>query len=195
MADRELVTENFEMGTHHIGNRIDLADTDRVNETLLPRPDTRRRQDVSQSHNILDEPGHTEKPPALGIIPLFRINYGDAYPRKYEVLQQWEGIVDCLSDGIVKARILNLSHPKMPEEIVEIPMGQFSDPDFPLLKSGAVFYWSIGNTVSKGGQRQLISEIRLRRLPKWTATDIENALSAGEKLLESIEKNVRHNST
>lgn len=87
-------------------------------------------------------------------------------------VQEWEGTVVGQRRGMIIARLRDLLHQGRFEETAEIPLDNLSDPDKPLVAEGAVFYWTIGYTVSRGGQRTLASEIRFRRDPCWSASDL-----------------------
>jgi hypothetical protein len=60
-----------------------------------------------------------------------------------------------------------------PEEEAEIPLEELSPHDLPLVRAGAVFYWTIGYRDSVTGQRTRQSSIVFRRLPAWTDRELE----------------------
>ena len=88
------------------------------------------------------------------------------------LVQQWEGtVVDVLPQMLI-ARLRDLLHQQRPEERAEIPLAQVSEPDLPLVSTGAVFYWTVGYRISPSGQRTLASDIRFRRDPCWSESDL-----------------------
>ncbi len=120
-----------------------------------------------------------------GQLPTFR-------PRRYEKpsdrfipLQKWEGVVLEVEPDIFRARLVDLTCPNPPEE-VELPRGEVSDSDVDLLRPGGLFYWTIGYLDDRFGQRQRTSRIRFRRLPPWTADELESARREAELLAECI---------
>lgn len=88
-------------------------------------------------------------------------------------LQRWEGIVlQILKDSMV-ARLIDLSENR-PEGEAEFALSEIHSDDWPLVKPGAIFYWTIGY-LDKGGQRIRASLIRFRRLPRWRNDELEMA--------------------
>jgi len=89
-----------------------------------------------------------------------------------ELLQQFEGTVEAVSDDgtAFTARLRDRTEVDMPDEMAEFELEEVSSFDQPLVRPGAVFYWSIGYRVARHGGKQRTSEIRMRRLPTWSST-------------------------
>ena len=95
--------------------------------------------------------------PARPLVWLRRKSTG----RQFQILQQFEGVVcKCDAQGMrVELSDLTSSNPR---EFADISLEDVSEQDLPLVKPGAVFYWSLGFETSTGGQRSRVSEIRFR---------------------------------
>ncbi len=89
--------------------------------------------------------------------------------------QRWEGVVTSVTGDSFVAELRNQTDTTAPLEVAEILRAELSADDVPLLKPGAVFYWSIGYHVTKFGQQTKQSSIRFRRLPAWIAADLSAA--------------------
>ena len=89
----------------------------------------------------------------------------------FKALQKWEGMVEQVYDDYFSARVIDKTK-SSPDEYVEFDIEEIDREDSALIKPGAVFYWSIGYYTSVLGQRFRVSEIRFRRLPAWSASDI-----------------------
>ena len=116
--------------------------------------------------------------------PLIRLPAGTLPREKIRVLQKWEGVVTEITEDSVFADLQDLSELSLPIEVVEIPIEEISEDDRHLLIEGAVFYWSIGYETSAGGQLRRMSEIRLRRTPRWTKRAIQQIRKRAEELFE-----------
>ena len=118
------------------------------------------------------------------VAPLIRLPAGTLPLERVRVLQQWEGVVTDVTNDSFFADLQDLSDSSHPLEVVEIPIDEVSEDDRPLLVEGAVFYWSIGHETSAGGTLRRMSEIRMRRMPRWTKRDIQNVAKRAEELFE-----------
>lgn len=98
-------------------------------------------------------------------------------------LQRWEGtVIECTEETFF-ARLHDLSSDG-PDEEVELLMGDVPDEDRPLVEPGAVFYWSIGHLIKPSGERPRISNLRFRRLPVWSASELKAAGERAEDVAE-----------
>jgi hypothetical protein len=93
---------------------------------------------------------------------------------RFDVLAQWEGVVLSVGVDYFVARLIDLTEAH-PDEEAEFDMLDVSDADRALLSSGASFYWVLGYHTKANGQRVRESVLRFRRLPAWTAQDIDEA--------------------
>ena len=102
-----------------------------------------------------------------------------------ESLQKWEDIVEEINEDFFSARVTDKTNNSR-EEYVEFDLEEIDPDDMNLLKSGAIFYWSIGYYTSQAGQRFRSSEIRFRRLQAWTHRDLEDADNKASKLAKQL---------
>ncbi|TKB67655.1 MAG: hypothetical protein E8D47_03640 [Nitrospira sp.] len=93
----------------------------------------------------------------------------------FRSLQSWEGVVETATSEGFTARLWDRAK-KSPDQIAEFPIEEVSTADRDLVQPGAIFYWDIGYSEDKTGQRMRASLIRLRRLPAWTRKEIEKAI-------------------
>lgn len=116
--------------------------------------------------------------------PLIRLPAGTLPKKRVQVLQQWEGIVTAVAVDAFFADLQDVGDSSQPLEVVEIPIEEVPEDDRSLLVEGAVFYWSIGYETSPGGTLRRVSEIRMRRTPRWTKRAIQQVKKRAEELFE-----------
>lgn len=105
----------------------------------------------------------------------------------FEPLQEWEGYVVSVDDGVFFARLLDITNNESIErEQAEFSFDDVSSDDLSLVEVGAVFRWSVGYEKRVNGSRQKISSIVFRRLPRWTSDELEAARVAAKNLVSSI---------
>jgi hypothetical protein len=98
-------------------------------------------------------------------------------------LQSWEGrVLDVLKDSFV-AIVTDLTMPGV-EEQVELDLEEVTPDDLPLVRPGAVFYWSIGYRDEPSRSRSRVSVIRFRRLPRWSEREVANIAEGVRALKE-----------
>ncbi len=98
----------------------------------------------------------------------------------FVALQRWEGIVTECREETFLGHLTDLSA-EGPDEEVELLLEDIPDEDRSLVAPGAVFYWAIGYRFEASGQRSRVSSLRFRRLPVWSASELEAARArAGE---------------
>jgi hypothetical protein len=102
----------------------------------------------------------------------------------FNALQKWEGYVTEVGDDVFQARLIPIMGQGSEQE-AEIYITEVSKGDRAMIKPGAVFYWSIGYLEKPSG-RIRASVIRFRRLPKWTAKEIEVAENRAKALKELL---------
>lgn len=120
---------------------------------------------------------------------LIRLPPAQPSVRRFEVLQQWEGIIIEHDSEVATVELADLTNPGERKEIAELSLCEFAVSDRSLLGSGCVFYWTIGYDTTPGGQVRRLSEIRVRRTPRWTETEIENAKRKGQELFRQLTSN------
>jgi len=115
------------------------------------------------------------------------IKFPSISPRRSHMvsLQRWQGYVIKVSDISIFVKLVDLTQ-KGPDEEAEIPLEEISADDKDLIKSGAIFYWSIGYLDSYSGQRSRVSIIRFQRLPAWSKKEIDAAQREAERLQQII---------
>jgi hypothetical protein len=107
---------------------------------------------------------------------------------RFVALQRWEGIVtECRTETFL-ARLSDLTADGVEEEI-ELPLSDIAEEDLSLVALGAVFYWSIGYRIDAGGQRWRASTLRFRRLPVWSAAEIEQAKARASDVARTLGAN------
>ena len=92
----------------------------------------------------------------------------------------WVGKVDSINeaDGTFSAI---LTSPNSPDEYAQIGLDEVSEDDLKLLRPGAVFYWSVGQSINEAGRKVNESVIRFRRLRHWTRGEIERSRQSAKK--------------
>lgn len=97
-------------------------------------------------------------------------------------LQSWEGVVLQVKDDTFSVRLVDLSGDRAEEEM-ELETQELSDFDLELLEPGAIFYWTVGYRVKlPRGARERVSQIRFRRLPAWSRSEIAAAEERAKRL-------------
>ncbi len=92
----------------------------------------------------------------------------------FKVLQQWEGTVVSIEGDHFEALVRDVVDRRRPEERATIVLADIFEDDQPLIKPGAVFFWTIGYELKRAG-RKTSSVIRFRRLPKWSRFELDRA--------------------
>lgn len=111
---------------------------------------------------------------------------------KFEVLQQWEGVIRQVGVDEVECEITDLTNPSSPVELVAIPITEFSCQDHSLIAPGGVFCWSIGYETIRGGQVTRISEITMRRFGVVTKLETMADQTASSVLFSHLDELPSH---
>ncbi|MCL2725125.1 MAG: hypothetical protein FWD69_11875 [Polyangiaceae bacterium] len=117
-----------------------------------------------------------------------RIPVPSEQPYRFELRQQWEGVVthvDKDDNDELTVVLRDLTHPEQPDSEAVVSMDEVSPDDLVLVQPGAVLYWSIGYETTTTGERKRVSRIRFRRLPAWTRRDI-NRINARVAELDEL---------
>jgi hypothetical protein len=120
------------------------------------------------------------------VTPLIHLSRRGMPHRRFQVLQQWEGVVTRIAGDWFEADLRDLMNPKNPMEVAELPFAEISPADKHLIGPGCVFYWVIGYETRAGGQISRMSEIRVRRAPRWTRRKLD-ALKTRARELFTLE--------
>lgn len=99
---------------------------------------------------------------------------------RFIVLQKWQGYVTGRAETTFRARLEPLTG-EGPEQVAEIYVNEVDEQDQTLIEPGAVFYWTVGYHDKPSG-RERTSIIRFRRLPTWSAHEIDAAARDAEQL-------------
>ena len=84
----------------------------------------------------------------------------------------------------LRHRYSDRTDPTLPDEEVTLDLSDVPPGDLPLVKPGAVFYWSIGYADYPGVPRARQSRIYFRRIAGWTDTELENSKREAHRLAE-----------
>lgn len=105
---------------------------------------------------------------------------------RLEVLASWEGAVLAIDENAqtFTARLCDLASDEISEAVFDI--SDVNRIDLDLLEIGGIFRWLIGYRKQSYGQQERISALVFRRLPAWSAIDIEQALAEGKRLADRI---------
>lgn len=120
-----------------------------------------------------------------GMLPVFLPYRFEKDHERFIPLQKWEGVVLEVGPETFSARLADLTR-SSPEEEAEFPVDEISNADWALLQPGGVFYWTIGYSNDRFGQRKRESRIRFRRLPAWTAEEIEGARREADDIAKRL---------
>jgi hypothetical protein len=102
---------------------------------------------------------------------------------RFDVRQQWEGIVTSVDRDEFSVVLRDVIRRNAPEFEAVLSIEEISEDDLPLLKEGAVLYWTIGYK-TRAGTTERVSTIRLRRLPAWSRSDLERVQRQAHELDE-----------
>ncbi|OHX35092.1 hypothetical protein BJL95_00640 [Methylomonas sp. LWB] len=100
-------------------------------------------------------------------------------PRE-EIRQRWRGVIVSSNEEELTVQLEDLTNSENPNELVVLSRDEVDAKDQPLIEPGALFDWYMGYRQGQKYSRERFSTIRFRRLPPWTAAEIQNA----EKLAE-----------
>ena len=100
---------------------------------------------------------------------------------RFDAHQKWEGRVLDVDSSTFIAIVTDAKGGPVEEE-VEFDLEEVSPGDLGLVQPGAIFYWSIGYCTEPSGQRSRSSILVFRRLPAWSAKDLDQAKNQAEEL-------------
>jgi hypothetical protein len=168
-----------QLGADHVDSTLNISGGIVQESLLAPTLES------GTGWNSQEEQGTASVRPVHLAKPLIRLPEGTLPKKRMLVLQQWEGVVTEVAADSFFAELQDLGDSSQPIEIVEIPIDEVPKDDQSLLASGSIFYWSIGHETSAGGQLRRISEIRMRRTPRWTQQTIRRVIERAEELFET----------
>lgn len=101
-------------------------------------------------------------------------------------LRKWEGIVESLSKEGFIAKLKDVDR-EVPDERVEIDFDELTNVDErPLVKTGAIFSWTMGYSVTPSGTRKRQAILIFRRMPVWTEDDIEQGYKEADIMYAAL---------
>jgi hypothetical protein len=98
--------------------------------------------------------------------------------------QRWVGHVIAIEKDKFFSRLDDLTNPGT-YEIAELDISDVSPDDFKLLQKGAIFYWSIGETMNNG-QLKKESIIRFKRESQWTDHEIDSIEERTKEMMKNL---------
>ncbi len=101
---------------------------------------------------------------------------------RFKALQLFEGTVTEAGEEAFVATLRDQTDPADPLQRATISIDNVWESDRDLIAPGAVFYWSIGYRIEPHGQRSLTSNLRFRRLPAWTPSDLRRTEDVASSL-------------
>jgi hypothetical protein len=91
-------------------------------------------------------------------------------PPALRILQQFEGTVSAVTGEDFVAVLRDRTDPNRPEEEATFSLDEAGPDDLQLIEPGAVFYLTIA--YENRPYRRRTSEIRFRRMPRWSKADL-----------------------
>ena len=116
--------------------------------------------------------------------PPVRLPDGPQPRTRFDALQKWEGRVLEVRDTTFSAVVVDIR--EVTEEQAEFDLEEVSPDDIGMVEPGAVFYWSIGYRTDPSGERSRCSVLVFRRLPAWSARDLELARQGAQTLRDRL---------
>jgi hypothetical protein len=99
--------------------------------------------------------------------------------------QTWQGYVVEIKESTFIAKLDDLTKAGGTYEMAEFELDEVSPGDTNLLKPGAIFYWSVGSSITNG-QIKKESMLRFKRVAKWTEDDYDSAIDLANSWRQSI---------
>ena len=167
---------------------VDLLDYD----FILPTPPVSDRIPRRSSGSTTQEPkkeANTLSPSddlKMRAAPLIKLR-GELGPvRKFKVLQQFEGkVTEVYEDQTFRADLIDLTDKTSELENAEFSIEEIHPLDRDLIVPGSVFYWIMGYETTPSDYKR-VSEIRLRRSPRWSDHEIDSITKEGQDLFSKF---------
>lgn len=156
--------------------------------TFVLQPDSLRRN-LTPSPTLLPEVGN--KASSMSTLQVNRVQdsvqklqmakatapVGNPQPlASFKSLESWDGRVIEVDEKNRKftAFVVSEKNPSQ-RESAEFTFDEISDDDKFLVKSGGMFYWSVGYQINEFGGRSTASVLRFKRIRHWTRKELELA--------------------
>ncbi len=184
-ASRDLGSDTITTG--NASNQLEWKSTGELPDVLpfISRKPSLNSADFENTH----EGNSTSTAPPQTVVSQYVSPHRRALlpSRRIRPLQQWEGLVTDVGTDSFWAELTDLTDSTKANEVAEILLAEISPEDRPLLVPGCVFYWSIGYEISRGGQIENRSVIRVRRNPLWSKLQLERMKKAGKDLFTELQ--------
>ncbi|WP_145381966.1 hypothetical protein [Botrimarina mediterranea] len=92
------------------------------------------------------------------------------------------------SEGLMRISLRDLTHLDMPQEFADMAVEELPVKDVSTVRPGTVFYWTIGEERLRGGTIQKTSEIRMKRLPRYSARKTVQDRKAAAEMAEFMQQ-------
>jgi hypothetical protein len=163
----------------------------RERRLLLPPKLGDRPTDPAPSPRSNRNGGETSGPQRVDVpnvlpVSLPRRRFGQ---RSLMPLSHWEGVVEKLTEGGFRARLVpfrNGQADRAAIEYADFSNEELTEADLDLIEPNAVFYWTIAKRRNAAGTVTNESLVRFRRLAQPTAYEQQLAAHEADDLLESI---------
>jgi hypothetical protein len=146
--------------------------------TIETRPDTQPNQVREHIKTLMIQA--KVKPPVRMAIRTLGVD-----PQTVPI-QIWEGtVIDIDAKGHAINVILNAKKGSIPRHSAKIAMEWVSEQDMDLVRPGAIFYLTLYKRTLRGTV-QNSQELRFRRRPSWSATQIKQIHQTAQDLLKNM---------
>jgi hypothetical protein len=193
VAEARPVTSNVDFGrTTETWRRIPAAEVTAI--PLVERETTGELTSGSSTELSSTAGGSAQELPTGEVVPLrvrlevrrpllFPQEQSPELQENFLVLQDWEGVVETIDAGTFTARLRDRTNNEAyAAEKAELPMADISNDDQELVRSGAIFYLTIGRLTRANGRQDRLGRLVFRRLPGWTASTLLRAEQRAERL-------------
>ena len=102
-------------------------------------------------------------------------------------VQKWKGIVLSIKQNYFTVKLFDLTNPSNSYELGELETDDISPEDKPLLKIGAIFYWTVGHFM-ENGQVVKKSILRFQRLITLDNFELEEIFKDVEDQLATLKE-------
>ena len=161
-----------------------LLPTDCVLTQVVSLPSDALVQDHLYTFETLPVDNSYLAPILPAVRPPVRLPDGLQPRTRFDALQKWEGRVLEVGDTTFSAVVVGIKDAT--EEEAEFDLEEVSPDDIDMVEPGAVFYWSIGYRTDPSGERSRCSVLVFRRLPAWSARDLELARQGAQTLRDRL---------
>jgi hypothetical protein len=110
---------------------------------------------------------------AAGLTPILSLSPEPRLRAGIEILKQWEGTVTAICGSEFTAVLRPLRDADISSRLeADFPVRSVSGDDRSLLKTGAVFTWTVQRETAQDGQVMNVAFLKFQRLPAWSQGDV-----------------------